>query len=140
MKNPTENRFIPMTSVSSGKGREVKDDIFYYTNQIVNLITIGNPREGEWVLVDAGISCRETERRMERLNLSMKKVRALFISHEHTDHVRGVRVLSKKYQLPVYSTPGTLRAHRARLHPDADPLLGGRGHRRPEDHGISQKS
>lgn len=72
-----------------------------------NCFYIGNEKEA--VLVDAGISCRETERRMQRLGLSMNKVKALFISHEHSDHIRGVRVLSKKYQLPVYSCPGTLR-------------------------------
>jgi phosphoribosyl 1,2-cyclic phosphodiesterase len=72
-----------------------------------NCFYIGNDKEA--VLVDVGISCRETERRMDRLGLSMKKVKAIFISHEHTDHVRGLRVLAKKYQLPVYSTLGTLR-------------------------------
>lgn len=72
-----------------------------------NSFYIGN--EEEAVLVDAGISCRETERRMERIGLTMKKVKALFISHEHHDHIRGVRVLSKKYKLPVYSIPGTLK-------------------------------
>lgn len=71
-----------------------------------NCFYIGNTHEA--VLIDAGISCRETERRMERLGLSMEKVKALFISHEHVDHVRGVRVLAKRYQLPVYSVPGTL--------------------------------
>ena len=79
-----------------------------------NCFYIGNEKEA--VLIDAGISCRETERRMDRLGLSMKKIKALFISHEHTDHVRGVRVLAKKYQLPVYSTPGTLRE--VHLHPN----------------------
>lgn len=78
-----------------------------------NCFYIGNKEEA--VLVDAGISCRETERRMERLDLSMKKVKALFISHEHSDHIRGVRGLVKKYQLPVYSTPGTISD--AHLHP-----------------------
>lgn len=72
-----------------------------------NCFYIGNDKEA--VLIDAGISCREIERRLERLQLSMKKVKALFISHEHSDHIRGVRVLSKKYQLPVYSTLGTLK-------------------------------
>ena len=79
-----------------------------------NCFYIGNGQEA--ILVDAGISCRETERRMERLGLSMKKVKALFISHEHSDHIRGVRGLAKKYQLPVYSTPGTLKD--MHLHPD----------------------
>jgi phosphoribosyl 1,2-cyclic phosphodiesterase len=61
------------------------------------------------VLVDAGISCREIERRMLRLGLSMKKVRAIFVSHEHSDHIRGVRVLAGKYGLPVFITEDTLQ-------------------------------
>lgn len=60
------------------------------------------------ILVDAGLSCRETERRMLRTGLSMNKVRAIFVSHEHSDHIRGIPVIAKKYHLPVYITPGTL--------------------------------
>ncbi|HTE01087.1 MAG TPA: MBL fold metallo-hydrolase [Mucilaginibacter sp.] len=72
-----------------------------------NCYYVGNEREA--ILVDAGISCRETERRMNRLGLSMQKVKAIFISHEHSDHISGVEVLSRKYKLPVYITPGTLQ-------------------------------
>jgi phosphoribosyl 1,2-cyclic phosphodiesterase len=72
-----------------------------------NCYYVGNSEEA--VLIDAGISCREIEKRMQRLNLSMSKVKALFISHEHSDHIKGVCTLAKKYQLPVYITPGTLR-------------------------------
>jgi len=71
-----------------------------------NCYYIGNSSEA--VLIDAGISCRETERRMQRLNLDIKKVKAIFISHEHSDHIKGVEVLSKKYNLPVYITTDTL--------------------------------
>lgn len=71
-----------------------------------NCYYIGNDKEA--VLVDAGISCRETEKRMGRLGLSMQQVKAIFVSHEHTDHIRGIPVLAKKYQLPVYITPDTL--------------------------------
>ncbi|HYG37892.1 MAG TPA: MBL fold metallo-hydrolase [Cytophagales bacterium] len=71
-----------------------------------NCYYVGN--EEEAVLIDAGISCREIEQRMKRLNLCMKKVKAIFISHEHSDHIKGVNVLSKKYKLAVYITPGTL--------------------------------
>jgi phosphoribosyl 1,2-cyclic phosphodiesterase len=59
------------------------------------------------VLIDAGISCRETEHRMTRLGLSLEKVRAVLISHEHSDHIRGVKVLSRKHRIPVYITPAT---------------------------------
>jgi len=79
-----------------------------------NCYYIGN--EHEAVLVDAGISCRETEKRMLRLGLSIQKVKAIFISHEHTDHISGVPVLAKKYNIPVYITPGTLK--HLRVNPD----------------------
>lgn len=70
-----------------------------------NCYYVGNEREA--VLVDAGISCRETETRMKRLGLSMSRVKAIFISHEHSDHIRGLEVLARKYRLPVYITPDT---------------------------------
>jgi phosphoribosyl 1,2-cyclic phosphodiesterase len=72
-----------------------------------NCYYIGNDEEA--IFVDAGISCRETERRMQRLGLQMEKVKAIFISHEHTDHISGLPVLAKKYRLPVYITTGTLQ-------------------------------
>jgi len=78
-----------------------------------NCYYIGN--DSEAVLVDAGISCRETERRMKRLGLPIQKVKAIFISHEHSDHINGIAVLSKKYKLPVYITPATLSSSRLQL-------------------------
>lgn len=71
-----------------------------------NCYYIGNQQEA--VLIDAGLSCRETEKRMKQLNLSMEKVKALFVSHEHSDHITGIPGLSKKYRLPVYITEATL--------------------------------
>ena len=72
-----------------------------------NCYFIGNGQEA--VLVDVGISCREIEKRMARLRLSMDIEKAIFISHEHADHIRGVVVLARKYRLPVYITPSTLK-------------------------------
>jgi phosphoribosyl 1,2-cyclic phosphodiesterase len=72
-----------------------------------NCYYIGN--EDDAILVDAGISCRETERRLKRLGLLIEKIRAIFISHEHGDHIAGITVLAKKYQLPVYITPLTYK-------------------------------
>lgn len=80
-----------------------------------NCFYVGNHTEA--VLIDAGISCRETERRMTRANLSMAKVKAIFITHEHQDHINGVNTLSKKYNLPVYITTGTLRQARLKIQP-----------------------
>ncbi len=52
---------------------------------------------------------------MHRLNLSMSTLRAIFISHEHTDHISGVEVLARKYQLPVYITRKTFINSRLRI-------------------------
>lgn len=60
--------------------------------------------EEEAVLIDVGISCREIERRMNKLALDVTRLRAVFISHEHTDHISGLAVFAKKYKLPVYLT------------------------------------
>src|SRR6188474_58662 len=72
-----------------------------------NCYYIGNKNEA--VLIDAGLSCRETDKRMKRLGLDITLVKAIFISHEHADHIAGLPVLSKKYKLPVYITQNTLR-------------------------------
>lgn len=72
-----------------------------------NCYYIGN--ESEAILVDGGISCRETEKRLKRLGLSIKKVKAIFVTHEHGDHIHGVPVLSRRHNLPVYITQPTLQ-------------------------------
>ena len=71
-----------------------------------NCYYVGNNNEA--ILIDVGISCKEIEKRMERLNLPIQNVKALFISHEHGDHTKGLQILSKKYALPIYITTRTL--------------------------------
>jgi phosphoribosyl 1,2-cyclic phosphodiesterase len=78
-----------------------------------NCYYVGN--ETEAILVDAGISCKEIEIRMKRSGLSLKKVAAVFVSHEHTDHISGLPVLAKKYNLPIFITAPTLRNCRIRF-------------------------
>ena len=67
-----------------------------------NCYYVGNTTDA--VLIDVGISCRETEKRMNKLGLSMNTVKAIFVSHEHGDHIKGVSTLANKYNLPVYIT------------------------------------
>ena len=72
-----------------------------------NCYYVGNGEEA--ILVDGGISCRETEKRMKRLELSMRQVKAIFVTHEHGDHIHGVPVLARRHDLPVYITSHTLQ-------------------------------
>jgi phosphoribosyl 1,2-cyclic phosphodiesterase len=102
------NTFIPtmslyITSLNSGSN----GNCYYIAN------------EQEAVLVDAGISCREIETRMKRLGLAPQQLKAIFISHEHSDHIKGVEVLAKKFKLPVYITPKTYKNSGLNI----DPLL-----------------
>jgi len=71
--------------------------------------------ENEAILVDVGISLREIERRMLRIGINMQKVKAIFITHEHIDHVRGVEATSRRYSVPVYISEGTLRNSQIRI-------------------------
>ena len=73
-----------------------------------NCYYIGN--ENEAVLIDAGISCKQIFIRIKERNLNAQKIHGIFISHEHSDHVRGARVLSKKLNCPVYMTAKTYNA------------------------------
>jgi phosphoribosyl 1,2-cyclic phosphodiesterase len=67
-----------------------------------NCYYIGNSEDA--ILVDAGVSRRQVLERMSQRHLNPQKIKAILISHEHADHFRGVRVLSKKLGVPVYMT------------------------------------
>ncbi|MFK0086418.1 MBL fold metallo-hydrolase [Pseudomonas sp. NPDC090755] len=64
------------------------------------------------VLVDCGFSLRETERRLALLGVSADQLSAVVVTHEHADHVHGVGLLSRRYNVPVYLSRGTLRGMR----------------------------
>ncbi len=70
-----------------------------------NCYYIGN--ETEAVLIDAGLSFKETIKRMDQLGLDPGQLKAVFISHEHSDHINGLEQLSRKLNLPVYITEKT---------------------------------
>src|SRR5262249_56512046 len=59
------------------------------------------------ILVDAGVSCRETFRRMKALGEDPRHLSAIVITHEHSDHVCGLAVLAKKLKVPVFMTGAT---------------------------------
>ena len=61
------------------------------------------------ILVDAGISCRETFKRMKSLGEDPQSLSAILITHEHSDHIYGLATLAKKLRIPVFMTERTHR-------------------------------
>ena len=62
------------------------------------------------ILIDAGISVKKTEQGLETIGIKGSDLNAVVLTHEHSDHVKGLGVLARKYGLPVYATEGTLSA------------------------------
>jgi phosphoribosyl 1,2-cyclic phosphodiesterase len=63
--------------------------------------------EDKGILIDAGLSCRKIVERLSSLNVSPEKIQGVFLTHEHADHIKGVDVLARKFQLPIFATRGT---------------------------------
>lgn len=62
------------------------------------------------ILVDAGISCRETFKRMKSLGEDPRTLSAILITHEHCDHIYGLATLAKKLRIPIFMTGATHQA------------------------------
>lgn len=74
-------------------------------------IEAGNAR----LLIDAGLSCKRITELLERVGVDPRTLSAILITHEHIDHVRGVNILSKKYDIPVYANADTWSVLKAPL-------------------------
>ncbi|MEZ5524983.1 MAG: MBL fold metallo-hydrolase [Pseudomonadales bacterium] len=80
--------------------------------------SLGSGSKGNATLVEAGQTClmldcgftlKEAEARLQRLDKSGHDLDAIVVTHEHSDHLKGVGALARKYKLPVYLTAGTYR-------------------------------
>ena len=65
---------------------------------------------GTKILVDIGLSCKETETRLGILGVSGQEINAILITHEHSDHIKGLEVFANKYRTPVFVHEDGLRA------------------------------
>ena len=66
--------------------------------------------EGTRILIDAGFSGKKIESLLNEVDESAKDLDAIFLSHEHNDHIKGAGVLSKRYNIPIYANEGTWKA------------------------------
>ena len=107
MHQSNDSHYIPMTSVKSGSGEEVRPGVYYYTNQIVNIIMVGSPGDGNWVLIDAGMPTSGKEILSvaeERFGKGIKPA-CILLTHGHFDHVGSLVHLLEAWNVPVYAHP-----------------------------------
>ena len=72
-----------------------------------NCIYVGS--ESTHLLVDAGISGKRVEFGLNSIDMTTRDIQGILITHEHSDHIKGLGVLARRYQIPIYATPGTIR-------------------------------
>ena len=60
------------------------------------------------ILIDAGISAKRIETGLFEVGLKPGELSGICITHEHSDHIKGLGVLARKYEIPIYATEGTL--------------------------------
>ena len=73
-----------------------------------NCIYVGS--DNTHLLVDVGISGKRVEQGLNSLELTGKDIDGILITHEHSDHIKGLGVIARKHQIPVYATEGTVEA------------------------------
>lgn len=71
-----------------------------------NCIYVGS--DNTHLLVDTGISKKRIEEGLKKLEIKGEELSGILITHEHSDHIQGLGVFSRKYEIPVYATPGTI--------------------------------
>jgi glyoxylase-like metal-dependent hydrolase (beta-lactamase superfamily II) len=127
MKEAEDSHYIPITSIQSGKGEEVLFDVYYFTNQIVNVIFIGDVETKKWVLVDAGmpgsgkIILDEAHKRFGH-----QKPEAILLTHGHFDHIGGIVELIDEWNIAAYAHPLEFPYLTAKSsYPEPDPSVEG---------------
>jgi glyoxylase-like metal-dependent hydrolase (beta-lactamase superfamily II) len=106
LDNKFEETFTPLTSIGNGVGISVLPDLFCYTDQIVNLVLVGNPAtSNEFVLIDAGMpkSAEEIKEVVQERFGENALPKAIVLTHGHFDHVGSLVELLEEWNVPVYA-------------------------------------
>jgi len=74
-----------------------------YSGSSGNSVYVGGRDEG--ILVDIGVSCRKTMKALDESGIDVDSIKAIFITHEHSDHISGLQVFLSKHKVPVYTAP-----------------------------------
>ncbi|NLP48909.1 MAG: MBL fold metallo-hydrolase [Clostridiales bacterium] len=62
------------------------------------------------ILIDVGVSAKKVEEALRGIDVDINSIGAIFVTHEHTDHIQGLRVFASRHKIDVYASPGTLEA------------------------------
>ena len=73
--------------------------------------------DGEGFLVDAGVSCARILKELSEIGVAPESLKAILITHEHSDHIAGAGILSRKLDLPIFATEGTWRGMEDKIGP-----------------------
>src|SRR5690606_18647141 len=105
MNYGSDYKYIPATSVGSGIGMEIVEDVYAYTIQIANICFIGKEQSNEFVLVDAGMpnSADEIIAVAEERFGPTSRPKAIILTHGHFDHVGAIIELVNHWEVPVYA-------------------------------------
>lgn len=85
-----------------------------YSGSSGNATYLGDRSGG--ILVDVGKNAKQTTLALQEMGLAPEQVHAIFLTHEHSDHIAGLRVFANRYHIPVYASLGTLEALDAKGH------------------------
>ena len=77
-----------------------------YSSSSGNSTYIGSSKTG--ILVDAGVSTKKLKEALLSREIDPSALGGIFITHEHSDHINGMRILASTYNIPVYATEGTM--------------------------------
>ncbi len=66
--------------------------------------------ENTKILVDAGMSCKKIEEALHSIEVEPSSINAILVTHEHSDHIKGISTISKKFDIPVFATKETFDA------------------------------
>ncbi|MBP3951041.1 MBL fold metallo-hydrolase [Bacillus suaedae] len=125
----SDNKYIPVTSLTDGLIQTIAPEVSFLTVQVVNLCIVGNPTEAnQWFLIDAGMPKSATRilNALEEHFGTIQPPKAIILTHGHFDHVGALIELTEKWDVPIF-------AHEAEFpyltgetsYPEPDPTVEG---------------
>lgn len=97
-----ERKERPKTAEKKGMARFCS----LFSSSSGNATFLGTAKSG--VLIDAGVSAKRLTQSLADRQIDIGSLQGIFVTHEHSDHIKGIRVFASRYHIPVYATEGTL--------------------------------